>query len=378
MMIKTPQQYVNQPDILRSAGSYIAELGKNALLLGGETALAASGKEFFDSLTTAGVEFTIEEFQGYCTQKNINHYAEMGKQIQADIIIGVGGGRVLDLVKAVGDQLDISVITVPAIAATCAAWSALSVLYDEDGRFAGGVILKNCPQLVLADTRIIASAPLRYLRAGIADTLAKWYELAPYYTQAENDVVLKIALQNAKLAWRIINEKATWAMKDATENHVSETFREVVDSIIVLAGLVGSIIEGTYRPALGHEIHNRLTFVPETHKNLHGEKVIFGVFTQLILEGKTPREITEFLVLMNELELPVTLQQLGIQDAIKTAAEVGRGMKIEAETLNKYPFPVTPHLIEKAILEANRLGEGALTQSLNKGGIDYERNILAI
>jgi glycerol dehydrogenase-like iron-containing ADH family enzyme len=378
MLIKTPRQYVNQPGILQSAGSYIGKLGKTALLIGGKTALAASGKDFLESIKKAGISLSIEEYQGYCTQKSIDHYAEKVNELQADMIIGVGGGKVLDLVKAVGEKANIPVVTVPTIAATCAAWSALSVLYDENGRFTGGLSLGKSPRLVLVDTRVIASAPLRYLRAGIADTLAKWYELAPFMTQAEDDVVLKIALQNAKLAWQVIREKAARAIEDASENHVTESFREVVDSIIVLAGLVGSIIGNTNRPALGHAIHNRLTFIPETHEYLHGEKVIFGVFTQLILEGKTLQEISEFLRFLNELELPVTLGQLGIADPVKTAAEVGQGMLIEAESLSKYPFPVTPLLVEKAMTEANRSGEGAITQSLNKGGISYEPNILAI
>ncbi len=378
MLIKTPQQYMNQPDILRSAGSYVAKIGKNAFIVGGKTALAAAGKEFFDSLKAAGIEAVSEEFLGDCTQKAVDQYAATAKRIKADMIIGVGGGKALDLAKAIGDQLAIPVITVPTIAATCAAWSALSILYDEKGRFASGVILKNSPQLVLVDSWIIARAPVRYLRAGIADTLAKWYETAPYAIQAENDVLLQLGLENAKLAFKIIEEKGIRAIKDAADNHEGEILREVIDSIIVLAGLVGSITEGAYRPALGHAIHNRLTFIPETHSSLHGEKVIFGVFVQLLLEGKTPTKITDFLRWMNELGLPVTLRQLGVVDLLTAAAEVGRGMNIETEALNKYPFPVTSQLIEKVVIEADRLGEGTHTQSQNQGGIHDERNILAI
>ncbi len=376
MLIKTPKQYVNQPDILRSAGSYVAKIGRKAFVVGGKTALAAAGQEFFHSLKAAEIEAVSEEFFGYCTQKAVDQYAETVKRIKADVIIGVGGGKALDLAKAIGDQLAIPVITVPTIAATCAAWSALSILYDEKGRFAGGMILKNSPQLVLVDSGIIARAPERYLRAGIADTLAKWYETAPYVVQAENDLVLQLGLENAKLAFRIIEEKGIRAIKDAADHYESEILREVIDSIIVLAGLVGSISEGANRPALGHAIHNTLTFIPETHSSLHGEKVIFGVLAQLLLEGKTPTKITDFIRWMNELGLPVTLGQLGILDPQNAAAEVG--MNIDTEAFTKYPFPVTPQLIEKVMIEADRLGEGTLNQSLNKGGIHDERNILAV
>ncbi len=378
MIIKTPQQYVNQPDILRAAGSYVAKIGRNAFVVGGKTALAATGQEFFESLKAAGIETVTEELVDDCTQKDVDQHGVTAKRIKADVIIGVGGGKALDLAKAIGDQLAIPVITVPTIAATCAAWSALSILYDEKGRFAGGIILKNSPQLVLVDSGIIARAPVRYLRAGIADTLAKWYETAPYVVQAENDLVLQLGLENAKLAFRIIEEKGIRAIKDAADHHESEILREVIDSIIVLAGLVGSITEGANRPVLGHAIHNSLTFIPETHSSLHGEKVIFGVLAQLLVEGKTPTKIKDFLRWMNELELPVTLGQLGVLDPRIAAAEVGRNMNIETESLSKYPFSVTPQLIEKAMIEADRLGEGTLNQSLNRGAIYDERNILAI
>ncbi|HBF39009.1 MAG TPA: glycerol dehydrogenase [Firmicutes bacterium] len=374
MIIKTPQQYVNQPDILQSAGESIAQFGKNALLIGGKTALTVIGGKFFDSLATAGVTLTIEQYHSYCTEEAIEQYVETAQRLKADIIIGAGGGKILDLAKAVGDQSQIPIITVPTIAATCAAWSALSILYDENGCFAGSRSLNHSPQLVLVDTRIISEAPVRFLRAGIADTLAKWYELTPYFADAESELALKIGLHHAKLAFNGLHEKGIRAIQDATNHHLSEVLREVIDSIIVLAGLVGSITEGSYHLALGHAIHNSLTFIPETHQSLHGEKVIFGVLSQLILQGKSAVEIAEFVTSINGLKLPLTLEQLGIFDVSKTAAEVKRSIQIDAAAFSKFPFPVSPELIEEAIIKANRIGK----ESLNKGGIYHEPDIMAI
>jgi Glycerol dehydrogenase and related enzymes len=365
VIIKTPEQYINRPEILKSAGSYVAEYGKKILVIAGKTALAVAGKDLLTSFKAARLEFGVEEFQGYCTANAVAHYASVVKENQADAVMGVGGGKVLDLAKAAADKSGVPAITVPTIAATCAAWSALSIIYDKDGRYSGGLILKASPKLVLADTRIIAVAPLRYLRAGMADTLAKFYEMAPHASRAGGDVTLKLGLHNAELAFNILSRNGARAIQEIETGNSNGVFPEVVDAIIVLAGLVGSITEGTYRPALGHAIHNSLTYFPETHESLHGEKVIFGVFAQLILEGKTPQAITEFLNCINELGLPVTLHQIGIQNDADTISEIARNVKIKAEALNKYAFPVTTRSLAEAIARANELGEA----SLNRGGI---------
>jgi glycerol dehydrogenase len=361
MIIKTPEQYINQPDILKSSGESIAKLGGNALIIGGKTALAAVGNEFFNSLKEAAVQFAIEEFQGYCTLEAIEKYTSIAGRIGADLIIGMGGGRVLDLAKAVGAKKQIPVITVPTIAATCAAWSALSIIYDENGRFTGGIQLESSPKMVLADTRIIADAPARYLKAGIGDTLAKWYETLPYAETAEHDLALKIGLQNAELAFNILNNNALQALKDAENKKATRIFREVVDAIIVLAGLVGSISGGTYRAGIAHAINNSLTRIPETHISLHGEKVIFGVIVQLILEGKPSKKIAETVEFVKTLGLPVTLAQLGIDhDLPQRIAEIAGGIEIENEALHQLKFAVTASSVEQAVTQANRLGENNL------------------
>ncbi len=363
MIIKTPDHYINQPDILKSSGKLIAKFGGNALVIGGKTALTVVGKDFFNSLEAAAVQYTIEEFQGYCTIDGIDKYAVIASREKADLVIGVGGGRVLDLAKAVGVKQRIPVITVPTIAATCAAWSALSITYDEAGRFTGGIQLDTSPKLVLVDTQIIAAAPVRYLKAGIGDTLAKWYETLPYAATAENDFALKIGLRNAGLALEILNNHGIQAIKDAEKKAVTAIFREVVDAIIVLAGLVGSISGGSYRAGLAHAINDSLTWISEAHDSLHGEKVIFGVIAQFILEGKPQPEIDELIACVKALDLPITLAQLGItNDLEQRITAIASGIKIKAEAVHQLKFAVTVQRIDQAVAQANRLGEVKLNE----------------
>lgn len=359
--IKTPNKYINEPNILKSAGEYISKIGKHALIVGGKTALSVVGDDFFNSLTNSDISYVIKEFQGYPTYNNIDEVSSLAAEVKADVIIGIGGGRVLDTIKASGEKSRLPVVTVPTIGATCAAWSALTVVYDESGKTTGYILLEDSPKLILADTKIIAEAPVRYLNAGVADTIVKWYEFAPHAVKGNNDFSLRIGLNTSKLALEILERSAFKAAKDSENKKVTEELTEIIDSIIVLAGLVGSISDGRYRAALGHAIHNSLTALPETHESLHGEKVIFGLIVQFILEDKSQEEIDKLIAFLNELNLPVTLSQLGIKDDVaNNIIKIASGVNISEEALDKLTFKVDSKLIEEAIIKANQLGENSL------------------
>lgn len=60
---------------------------------------------------------------------------------------------------------------VPSVAATCAAVSAVSILYDHQGVYQEMYHLRAAPEVVILDSQIIAAAPVRWLSAGIGDTL---------------------------------------------------------------------------------------------------------------------------------------------------------------------------------------------------------------
>lgn len=362
--IKTPEQYINEENIIQSAGEYIATINKKALVIGGKKSLQVTGEAFFNGLHEAGVTYQIEEFSGYCTEQAIEKYTELTKQAGVGVVIGVGGGSVLDVVKAVAENNQIPVVTIPTIAATCAAWSALTVIYDENGAVTGFRVLQSSPKLVLADTKILVEAPVRYLQSGIGDTIVKWYETAPH-ASSEYDLAFTISLDTAKLALTILENHAIHALKDNKEKRITKAFKEVVDSIIVLAGLVGSINSGRHRAAVAHSIHNSVTSLPETKVSLHGEKVIFGLIVQFVLEGKSEEEIIDLIARLNALNLPVTLEQLGLQGDITQKIDlIANGVKIHEESIHTLKFEVDSERLKQAIQKADELGRNSLKLSI--------------
>lgn len=363
VQIKTPENYINKENIILSAGKYISAISTRALIVGGKTALEKAGKEFFNSLQESGVVFQTERFTGYCTKKVIQELTELTKKGNIGVVVGIGGGSVLDVAKAVAEKSGIPIVTIPTIAATCAAWSALSVIYDEDGKVVDHLPLNSSPRVILVDPKILVEAPVRFLRSGIGDTIVKWYETAPNNKKDEYDFAFQISLNTAKYALTVLETHAVQAILDNNEKRITRAFLEVIDSIIALAGLVGSINSGRYRFAAAHAIHDSITSLPETHGSLHGEKVIFGLIAQFILEGKSEQETIQFISTLNQLNLPVTLQQLGVEKKLTDikVKEITSRVKWKNEALDNLKFEVNHELVEQAIKSADILGE----QSLN-------------
>lgn len=357
--VKTPDKYISEENIIEHSGEYIKNIGNYALVIGGKTALSVTEGKFLNSLDLEKIRYSIEEFTGYCTYINIDSYVNIAEKLGVNVIIGIGGGRVLDLVKAVGEKLNLPVVTIPTIAATCAAWSALSVIYDDEGRHKDFFLLENSPKLILADIKIIYDSPRRYLNAGIGDTIVKWYEAAPH-KKVETDITLKIGLQTSKLALDIL-ESYIDLIEKSEEIPLDSKFHDVIDAIIMLAGLVGSINGGNHIAAIAHTLHDSLTHILDTKGTLHGEKVVFGLIVQFILEGRDEEEVKRLIKKLNLLQIPVTLLQLGIEDDIDYKLfNIINEINFTTEQENDLTFKVDDQLIKEAIIKADEFGNEVL------------------
>jgi hydroxycarboxylate dehydrogenase A len=106
-------------------------------------------------------------------------------------------------------------------------------------------------------------------------------------------------------------EHAEEAIDDAKEAKVSNAFVKVVESIIMLGGMVGGFGDRYGRVAGAHSIHNGMTIAPESHEALHGNKVAYGVLVQLLLEQKES-EVERLRPFYQKLGLPTSLYDLNI------------------------------------------------------------------
>jgi len=360
-LIQTPYEYVNEPNIIKKSGKYVKALGSNALIIGGKTALSITEKDIIESFEENDVKFSIKEFTGYPTEKAISDLVKYGEELNVDIVVGIGGGRALDTTKAVGNKLNIPIVTIPTIAATCASWAAVSVIYDEDGSQINYLISQRSPNVILADTNILANAPDRYLKAGIVDTFAKWYETEPNLKNNKDSLQLKIQIEVAKLALDVLKEKSSRYFESKRRENNLNDFKQIVDSIILLAGLVGSIRSKEFYGGLAHSFYNSTTQISETRHKLHGEKVAFGILVQRVLEEKSTEELIETFDLFNKFNAPITLEEIGIIDGIEVKVSLIAEHVLEnSDHYKGVNYKLTSDIIKNAIFRADSIGRDFL------------------
>ena len=206
--------------------------------------------------------------------------------MRADLVIGVGGGKSLDAAKAAAWACNVPVVTVPTIAATCAAVSPLSINYTPDGVFERALYLPSPPNLVIADASVIARAPTFYLASGIFDALAKWYEGSAVYRGISNPHVFTTsALCLAETLNTEMERQAVAALEQARAGRAGEELRQIVDLNIYVTGIIQGLGFHTLRGGAAHAVHNGLTLLEESHHLLHGLKVGYGILVQQFLEG---------------------------------------------------------------------------------------------
>jgi glycerol dehydrogenase len=363
--IKIPEGYISEPGAIHKAGAALKPYGSRLYIIAGKTALEQVSPALTESLSAQQLTYQISTFAGYPSETNFQKHIAEASAFGADLIVGIGGGRVCDTAKVVADRLELPAGTIPTIAATCAAWAAGSILYNDQGAVVGGAMNRNSPKVILADTDIILHAPVRYLRAGIIDTLAKWYETAPNLSVAPKDTTLRQKSLTAQLAYDILTKNLDQILSDAEAHRVTPESQAAVDAVIYLAGLVGSLNEDVFYGGFAHVFYNHITHVYATRGNLHGERVAVGLLIQFVLQKLPQERLDQELEIFRKLKQPLTFGQIGVPAEEQDDAIAQTVARCEGDLSFISFLDADPSQLTLAFQEADRVGK----QYLGEGGI---------
>ena len=359
-MLLAPSRYIQGAGAINEIGTHAASMGTKALLTGGKSALSASGQAIQSSLEKQNLSCYQEDFMGECSDKEINRLVDVAKSNGADLIICAGGGKVIDTGKAVAYEMKVPVIVVPTIAATDAPCSALSVVYTEEGVFERYLVLPKNPDCVLVDTAIVANAPVELLVSGMGDALATFWEADTCGKSCKPNALTGAtpptlsALALARLCYDTLLEYGVQAKLAVEKNCVTPAVEAIVEANTLLSGL-GFESGGL---AGSHSVHNGFTVLEATHGKFHGQKVAFGVLTQLVLEGRPSKDVEEVLDFCSSVGLPICLEEVGISNPTRDdIRQVAEATTAEGETIHSTWFTVTADMVEAAIWAADSLGK---------------------
>ena len=358
-VFSAPSHYVQGKHATAALGTEMQRIGLQgpALIVAGRSAQRLLSEVWQKHLSDAGIQHVVHQFGGECSYPEIERIKETGTQHNVQVVIGAGGGKVLDAARAAADDMDLPVVNCPTIASSDAPCSALSVIYTPEGVFHEYRFYRKNPDLVVVDTYVVAQAPPRLLVAGMGDALATWFEAKTcvdgHIQNMRGGASTRSAEKLSALCYEILVEDGPDAKRAVERNVVNPALERLVEANTLLSGL-GFESSGL---AAAHAIHNGLTTAPETHPYYHGEKVAYGLLTQLVLEGKPRSVIDPVLHFSSAVGLPITLAEIGLAEVPDDVlGRVAERATAEGETIHNEPFEVRPDAVADAILAADSVG----------------------
>ena len=304
--IQFPREVVIGPGVITQIPKIFGKLGlkgETIIVCGRKTRKIAAEKvsELLDEIDCPTQIVTVEK-------ADVEEVRRVEEQITRGTIalVGVGGGKSIDVAKVAAHRRGIGLVSVPTSASHDGIGSPrASISGIEQGPVS---ISTSSPLAIVADTTIIAKAPKKLLSSGFADVIANF-----------------TAVLDWKLAYRLKNERyseyASVLSSMTAErmcNHApligrvdhEKSCREVVKALI--SSGVAMSIAGSSRPASGseHKFSHALDII-SSKPALHGEQCGVGTIMMMYLHGGDWKMIRNALKLAGA---PVTAEELGIPD----------------------------------------------------------------
>ncbi|MFJ6014746.1 iron-containing alcohol dehydrogenase family protein [Streptomyces sp. NPDC092952] len=246
-----------------------------------------------------------------------------------DAVVGLGGGKIVDVAKYAAARVGLPMVAVATNLAHDGLCSPVATLDNDNGRGSYGV---PTPIAVVIDLGIVRQAPARFVRSGIGDAVsniscvADW-ELSHEITGEEID---GLAAAMARQAGEAVLRHPGGIGDDA--------FLKVLAEGLVMTGISMSVA-GDSRPASGacHEINHAFDLLYPRRAASHGEQVGLGACFAMYLRG-AHEEARLMAATLRRHGLPVRPEEIGF-----TADEFVRAVEYAPQT-RPGRFTILEHL----------------------------------
>jgi len=256
--------------------------------------------------------------------KFINQIQKDVKKDQSDLIIGIGGGRSVDIAKMVSFNLKKPFVSLPTAASHDGIASPfVSVRGDKPHS-----IVATAPLGVFVDIDIIRRAPKKLLASGCGDLIANLIAVKDWQLGRDKtgEYYGRYSANLALMSAQILMENSKIFAKKGLDARV------IVEALIS-AG-VASCIAGSSRPCSGAEhlfSHALDKLAPGV--GLHGEKCGIGAIMMAKLQGRDWRKIVKTL---KDVGAPTTAKKIGLKpDTVAKALTIAQDLRPERYTILK-------------------------------------------
>jgi glycerol-1-phosphate dehydrogenase [NAD(P)+] len=273
---------------LKTVGKLIAKAGfDNVALFWGVGIYELVGEVIVDSLVKQGLQLLRQYAQEDAHVDCLMDFA-FSLPPRTEVIIGVGGGKVLDVAKYVSFLNNLPFISVPtSVSNDGFSSSGCSLLVANRRRS----VPAQMPLGIIVDIEVIKNAPARFIFSGIGDLVSKITALYDWEFEEAHGKAQVNAFA-AMIAKKSINSLARMDLQtDIREDFFLE---ELVDSLIMSG--IAMEIAGSSAPASGseHLISHSLDQLAEIPQ-LHGLQVGVATYLMSLVQNHRSQRIAKFL-----------------------------------------------------------------------------------
>lgn len=233
-----------------------------------------------------------------------------------DLLIGVGGGKVIDTVKRASYLSNTNNLSIPTIISNDGLISPVAVIKNNSGKTES--LPGMMPLGVIIDLDIIKESPDKYIEAAVGDVFSN--------LSATNDWVYAFKMEKERMndiAFHLSRSAANSLTNFGNIELKSKPFLRLVVQGLVNSGIAMSLA-GTSRPCSGseHLLSHAIDYLGISKGILHGKQVaslsLLTLFLQEKLDkshlefaqiAKIPLDFTEFLENKDETQLKTIFQK---------------------------------------------------------------------
>ena len=302
--MQLPREVIVGNDVIRRVGETCRRLGfsGSALVVTGPKVEAIAAVPVTDSLTSSGykVQQVLVKISSIPQSREVEEEISKSKP---SIVVGVGGGKDIDIAKLSSANKGVPFISVPTAASHDGIASPVVSMKGGGKPYSS---MAQAPIAIMADVRLIARSPYRLLASGCGDVVGKYTAVRDWRlahrikNEYYGDYAADLALMSARLVMRNANIVRT----------MSETgIRTVVEALISCG--VAMSIAGSSRPCSGAEhLFSHALTMTAPQPAFHGEQVGVGTIMCAYLHGANWELIRDVL---RKIGAPISARQLGIE-----------------------------------------------------------------
>jgi len=336
-----PRIVVTGPSVLEQLPAVIAELDlpERGLIVCDSNTLKIAGRQVNEYLEIGGHQMKKVVVEGANSQELLRVEDALDG---IDFLVGVGGGRPIDLAKQAGFNKNIPFVSIPTAASHDGFGSARSSIRQAGRKTSMQAIP---PIAVVADTTIISRAPSRLLAAGVGDIVSNQTAVLDWRLDGQKADYSEYAAALSEMAAQLV-EDGIEKVASGTEEGVRLVVKALISSGVAMS------IAGTSRPASGGE-HKFSHWLDANSDNpaLHGEQCGLGSIVTMYLHGGDWEKIRDTLKIVNA---PINSKGLGMDDGMVLSAFINsKEIRPQRTTiLDK----TEPKAIEEAALATGVIG----------------------